>query len=72
MYGAAQNLNACDKGQEDFENEERRLVYRASSFQSAIHSIHFYPFVTVVEKAGAPTAELISAKHGTQWQPFLK
>ena len=72
MYGTAQNLNACDQGQEDFENEERRLVYRASSFQSAIHSIHFYPFVTVVEKAKAPTAELISAKHGTQWQPFLK
>jgi hypothetical protein len=72
VYGAAQNLNACDRGQESEDNNERRLVYGASPFQSAVRSIHLYPFVTVVERTEAPISELVSAKHGTQWQPFLK
>jgi hypothetical protein len=72
VYGSAQNLNAGDRSQENADENERRLVYGASSFQSAVRSIHLYPFVTVVERTEAPISELVSTKHGTQWQPFLK
>ncbi len=72
VYGSAQNLNASDRGQENAENNERRLVYSASPFQSAVRSVHLYPFVTIVERTEAPISELVSTKRGTQWQPFLK
>jgi 23S rRNA U2552 (ribose-2'-O)-methylase RlmE/FtsJ len=39
-------------------------------FQSQIHSIHQYPFVTVIEKCECPKDRLISERHGTEWQPF--
>jgi len=40
-------------------------------FQSQIHSIHQYPFVTVIEKCEHPKDRLISERHGTEWQPFM-
>jgi hypothetical protein len=40
-------------------------------FQSQIHSIHQYPWVTVVEKCEYPKDRLISERHGTEWQPFM-
>lgn len=44
----------------DLENNERRLVTSTSAFQSAIHSIHIYPFVVVIERRVAPVAELVA------------
>jgi SAM-dependent methyltransferase len=44
---------------------------QASNFQQAIHAIHFYPFVAVIEKREQPIHQFIAPKHGTQWQPFL-
>jgi hypothetical protein len=41
-----------------------------SALQAAIQSIHFYPYVVVIEKAGAPVTELDAPRHGTEWQPF--
>jgi hypothetical protein len=49
---------------------ERRLADETSAFQSAVHSIHMYPFVVVIERRNAPIAEFVAPKHGTQWQPF--
>ena len=43
----------------------------STEFQAWIHSIHFYPYVTVIEKADSPVRHLIAPKHGTEWQPFL-
>jgi hypothetical protein len=40
-------------------------------FQQAVHSIHFYPFVVVIEKYHTAPERLIAPKHGTEWQPFL-
>jgi SAM-dependent methyltransferase len=40
-------------------------------FQRQIHSIHQYPFVTVIEKCAQPRERLISERHGTEWQPFM-
>jgi len=42
-----------------------------SQFQSSIHSIHFYPYVVVIEKHCVSPGKLITPKHGTEWQPFL-
>lgn len=42
----------------------------ATNFQSAIHSIHFYPFVLVIEKNFRPLSKLVSSKRGTRWEPF--
>jgi hypothetical protein len=71
-HGLAQKLNAFDAIVENRDDDERRLVCPSTTFQSDIASIHFYPFVVVVEKNAAPLAEFVAPKHGTQWQPFLK
>ena len=42
-----------------------------TAFQQAVHSIHFYPFVVVIEKHAVPPQRLVSPRHGTEWQPFL-
>jgi hypothetical protein len=47
------------------------LTSSVSTFQSLIHSIHFYPFVAVIEKNDHPVAKLSGPRHGTEWQPFL-
>lgn len=44
----------------------------ASAFQSWIHSIHHYPFITVIEKRDQPIQGLVAPRHGTEWQPFLE
>lgn len=41
-----------------------------SNFQSTIHSIHFYPYVCVIEKHLEPITSLSTLKHGTVWQPL--
>jgi hypothetical protein len=40
-------------------------------FQRDIHSIHVYPFVTVIEKRQRAADKLVAPRHGSQWQPFL-
>ncbi|CAN5612704.1 class I SAM-dependent methyltransferase [soil metagenome] len=47
------------------------LQSSVSKFQSSVHSIHFYPYITVIEKNSAPLKKLQAPKHGTKWQPFL-
>jgi hypothetical protein len=42
-----------------------------SRFQSSIHSIHFYPYLVVIEKHRVPPTKLSAPKHGTVWQPFF-
>ena len=43
-----------------------------TQFQSWIKSMHFYPYVTVIEKAERPEEKIVATGHGTEWQPFLK
>jgi hypothetical protein len=47
------------------------LGYTATGVQRAIHSIHFYPYMCVIEKHLNAPRTLEAPKHGTQWQPFL-
>lgn len=45
---------------------------RANGFQEAIHSVHHYPYVVVIEKREHVCSVLRAPKHGTEWQPFYK
>jgi hypothetical protein len=75
VTGLAQNLNAVDWGhdfQGNLDDNERRQVCKASPLQSAVASIHLYPFLALIERATSPVSEFVAPKHGTQWQPFLK
>jgi hypothetical protein len=70
MSGLSWSLN---DGVLQFGSEvERNATAQTSSFQSAIHSIHLYPFVAVIEVRHAPVTEFVAAKHGSEWQPFLR
>ena len=53
------------------DDPERHLSCQSTGFQSVISSIHWYPFVSVIEKRELPLAEFVAPKHGTQWEPFL-
>jgi hypothetical protein len=46
------------------------LQSAASQFQSAIHSIHFYPYLLVIEKHDVARTKLLAPRRGTKWQPF--
>jgi hypothetical protein len=48
------------------------LSVHATPFQSEIESVHFYPFVCVIEKRRAQVDRFVAPKHGTSWQPFLE
>ena len=39
--------------------------------QRAVHSIHFYPYLLVIEKHTVGRQKLESVRRGTEWQPFL-
>lgn len=41
-----------------------------TGFQRAVHSVHIYPFLVVIEKHAEPPARLAAPRHGTDWQPF--
>lgn len=51
---------------------QQELASTPAPFQAAIHSVHMYPFMVVVEKRDAIVTSFSAPKHGTQWQPFLK
>jgi hypothetical protein len=54
-HGLTKSLNAMDS---------------VSPFQAAISSIHFYPYMVVIEKAPARVTSLKAPKRGTEWAPF--
>jgi hypothetical protein len=53
----------------DEANPGRVLSSPATPFQSAIHSVHVYPYVVVIERRDVPLDELVASKHGTEWPP---
>jgi SAM-dependent methyltransferase len=44
---------------------------RANPFQRAVHSMHLYPFMIVIERRETSISEFVAPKQGTQWQPWL-
>lgn len=47
------------------------LQRETTGFQAATYSIHFYPYVVVIEKNAVPLRSLEAPKHGSIWQPFF-
>jgi hypothetical protein len=72
VHRFAHDLNASEQAINDLENPEKRIVSKTTPLQSAVSSIHLYPFVAVIERAEVALSEFRAPKHGTEWQPFLK
>jgi hypothetical protein len=72
VHGLGHKLNDFMEGGGSLDDNDPRLFCGCTPFQSAVGSIHLYPFVTVLERNAVPVTELRAPKHGTQWQPFLK
>jgi hypothetical protein len=72
IHRFAHDLNASHQAINDLENPERRIVCKTTPLQSAVGSIHLYPFVAVIERAEVTVSEFRAPKHGTEWQPFFK
>ena len=71
IAGLAPHLNDRRNQREYDEGELRQVIY-ANAVQASINSVHLYPFMAFLERNQATVAELLSLKHGTEWQPFLK
>lgn len=50
---------------------QEHITSRPTPFQRAVHSVHLYPFVVLIEKRETALEGLAAPKHGTKWQPFL-
>jgi 23S rRNA U2552 (ribose-2'-O)-methylase RlmE/FtsJ len=66
----ARHINAYDCSA-NLHDQETRITANPTPFQQAVHSIHLYPMVLVIERR-SENLELVSPKHGTQWQPFIR
>ena len=69
VQGLARNLYSAVPG--EVPAGTTGVAFSPTEFQRTIDSVHLYPFVAVIEKRAQPLTQLIAAKHGTQWQPFL-
>lgn len=54
-------------------NELNRLSYNIelTGCQKMVHSVHFYPYIIVIEKHLVVPNSFATERHGSQWQPFL-
>jgi hypothetical protein len=68
VHGVAAHLNTCLPKPGD---RSKGTACSPTDFQASIHSVHMYPFLSVIEKHDRPVAEFTAPKHGTEWQPFL-
>jgi hypothetical protein len=71
VHGVGHALNDFSQLQSYPEDNERRIVCRASQVQATLGSVHLYPFVAVLERNEETVSEFRAPKRGTQWQPFL-
>ena len=69
LHGLARDLNFAERS--EVPNGVAGMASAPSNFQKAIHSIHFHPFVAVIEKHERAVRQFVAPRHGTQWQPFL-
>ncbi len=73
IHGCFNDFTAYAVGLADTMNEANFapghcLESRATMFQKMIKSIHFYPYVVVIEKNEVPVATLRTQRHGSAWQ----
>jgi cephalosporin hydroxylase len=63
IYGLLRRLNTFDYRPGD-------LIVDATPFQGAIHSVHAYPYVTVIERSSAQIGHFQLPMQGTEWAPI--
>jgi hypothetical protein len=63
IYGLLRRLNTFDYRPGD-------LMVDATPFQGAIHSVHAYPYVTVIEKSSTQIEHFQLPMQGTEWAPI--
>jgi hypothetical protein len=63
VYGLMRRLNTFDYRPAD-------LSVDTTPFQGSIHSIHSYPYVTVIEKSATQIDHFRLPMQGTEWQPI--
>jgi hypothetical protein len=61
--GFARNLHSLGTGVETYKRDP-------DPFQRAVHSVHLYPFVVVIEMRADELDVIEAPKHGTEWEPF--
>jgi hypothetical protein len=66
VHALADELNAVV----GWTHQEQGLTSTPTPFQAAIHSVHLYPFVVVIEKRDSILNGFSAPKHGTKWEPF--
>ena len=64
MQGLVGNLNT-------YQRIEPGFASIPTGFQTWIHSIHFYPYATVIERTKQHIGQFSCPKRGTEWEPFL-
>jgi hypothetical protein len=52
--------------------ENGQISSKPSNLQKVVHSIHFYPYLLVIEIHNTSPTRLVSAKRGTEWNPFIQ
>ena len=70
IHDLGHKLNDSSRWRDFPDDNERRAICDCTPFQTAVGSIHLYPFVCVLEKNTSKVTELVAPKHGSQWQPF--
>jgi SAM-dependent methyltransferase len=53
-------------------NSNIDIICPRSDFQSAVLSVHFYPFIVVIERSDRPQGPLACPRKGTEWQPWIR
>jgi hypothetical protein len=53
-----------------FDEQHGELDCRPNALQSWAHSVHWYPYVFIVERRMQPLRRMACEKHGTEWQPI--
>lgn len=72
MQGLVGNLNSLKRMEpEPGAETDDWQAYSTTELQAWIRAIHFYPFVTVIEKADRRVPQLTERRHGTEWQPWM-
>lgn len=51
--------------------EDKDLVTETNAFQSAIGSIHLYPYLCAIKTREAAQDQIACRRHGSSWQPFF-
>jgi len=68
LFGLIKSLNTNNSLPNGADGTNAPVI--PTQFQSWIKSIHFYPYVSVIEKSENPEKEFSSPKQGTEWQPI--